>query len=154
MKIKTIWLKYKLLFIFGFITLLGLFFHFFKFQKAWNVFGAIDTATAVALATLAFLGYYEYTKLEDEIKIYFLIKETNEKVDTGISILRKYCTRSEVWGLLGMLQKDTKGRFDIKANKDKSLLKAFHQIQKGDLDELEIPLSSKELEQFEINAQV
>jgi len=153
MKIKTIVLKYKLLIVFIAVTVTGLAFYFLGAKKAWDIFGAVDTASAVALAILAFWGYLEYIKLEDEIKIYFLTQKDKKRIDTGISILRKYCTRSEVLGLLGMLQKDTKGRFNIRAIKDTSLLELFQKIQKGDLDYLEIPLSAEELEQFEINHQ-
>jgi hypothetical protein len=112
----------------------------------WEVYGTLDTASAVALATLAFLGYMEYTRLEDKIKVCFDVD--GEKIDTGLSLLRKNCTRSEIFGLLGMIQKDTKKRFEVAFMKDLSLLDSLQKIQKGKDNSFIIPLSKKELAQF------
>jgi len=114
----------------------------------WKMFGVLDTASAVALATLAFFGYLEYTKQEDKIKIYFEVD--TEKVDTGLSILRKNFTRSEVLGILGMIQKDAKNRFDIGYTRKASMLDTLHKIQKGDQDSFVIPVTVSEIKQFDI----
>jgi len=138
--------RYLPLIIFVGITLMGLLISYY-FEGVWKFWANLDSAFAVALGVLAFMGYLEYIKSEDEIKIYF---ETNgRKIDTGLSILRKDCTRREVLGILGMIQKDPKERFNIKYMKNKELLKRLHAIQKGNGLELIIPLSEDELGQFE-----
>ncbi len=138
--------RYLPLIIFVGITLIGLLISYY-FESVWEFWANLDSAFAVALGVLAFMGYLEYIKSEDEIKIYF---ETNgRKIDTGLSILRKDCTRREVLGILGMIQKDPKERFNIKYMKNKELLKRLHAIQKGNGLELIIPLSEDELGQFE-----
>jgi len=57
----------------------------------WKIYGTLDTASAVALAALAFLGYMEYTRLEDKIEILFDIE--GRHIPTGLSLLRKDCTK-------------------------------------------------------------
>ncbi len=114
----------------------------------WDFYGALDTASAVALALLAFFGYVEYMKSEDKIGIYFDLD--GREIDTGLSLLRRNCTRSEVFGVLGMIQKDPAKRYKLEATKDISLLDKLQQIQKGDLDRFVIPVNEEELQQFEV----
>ena len=52
-----------------------------------------------------------------------------------------------------MIQKDTKGRFEVAYMKDLSLLDLLQKIQKGEEDKLIIPISQKELTQFDIPGQ-
>ena len=112
----------------------------------WELYGTFDTASAVALATLAFLGYMDYIRMEDKVKIYFDVN--GERIDTGLSLLRKDCTRSEIFGLLGMIQKDTQKRFEVAFMKDLTLLDLLQKIQKGKEENFVIPLSKEELTQF------
>jgi ABC-type uncharacterized transport system involved in gliding motility auxiliary subunit len=142
--------KNKLLVIFVLITLAGLALYYSRQEVLWNLFSALDTASAVSLSVLAFFGYLEYSKSEDQIKIYLKV-EDEEPLDTQLSVLRKNCTRSEVFGILGMIQKDSKKRYDIKYMKDISLLHTLQEIQKGDRDEFIIPLTQGEVEQFDVN---
>ena len=117
----------------------------------WNLYGVLDTSSAVAVAFLAFFGYINYIKLEDKIKIYFLIKETNKKIDLNISILRKNFTRSELMGILGMIRKDSTQPFDISYLKQTSILDKIHNIQKGNSKEFIILVTQNELENFNLN---
>jgi len=117
----------------------------------WNIYGAVDTSSAVAVAFLAFFGYVNYIKLEDKIKILFKSKETNEVVDLNLSILRKNFTRSEIVGILGMIQKNNKERFEIKYLKQREILDKIHKIQKGNNKEFIIEVTQNELKQFILN---
>ncbi|KIM03551.1 MAG: hypothetical protein KU29_11590 [Sulfurovum sp. FS06-10] len=115
----------------------------------WKLWGSVDVALAVALGVMAFLGYQEYIKSEDEVKIYFWI-DGIEKKDTGLSLLRKDCTRGEILGVLGMIQKDSVGRYDIGYMKNKDFLHALHHTQKSNIKEFVIVVSAVEFKQFEI----
>jgi hypothetical protein len=115
-------------------------------QTLWNWFGAIDTSSAVALAFLAAWGYLEYAKSEQVIKITFNVD--GDIYDTGLSLLRKNFTRSELLGVLGMIQKAQKEKFELNVFKDKSILKKLQDIQTGKGKEFIIDMSKEEAEQF------
>lgn len=137
--------RYKPLFIYVPITLFTWALSFILEENEWKYIASLDTSTAIALAILAFLGYLEYVRLEDTIEIYFKVCE--EEIETGLTVLRKNCTRSEVLGILGMMQTKN-GRYEIAYLKDKNLLTNLNNIQKNRDTRLIIPLSKKELEQF------
>lgn len=137
--------RYKPLFIYVPITLFTWMLSFILEENKWKYIASLDTSTAIALAILAFLGYLEYVRLEDTIEIYFKVCE--EEIETGLTVLRKNCTRSEVLGILGMMQTKN-GRYEIAYLKDKNLLTNLNNIQKNRDIRLIIPLSKKELEQF------
>lgn len=116
-------------------------------QKIWDFFDALSSATAVALAVLAVMGYMMYKHSDDEIKIYFKEEEEEKEIDTGISLLRKHCTRSEVMGLLGMVS--SVDRYNIKDLKDDlDILQQFNSIQSAQKNELTIKVTKEELKQF------
>jgi flagellar motor component MotA len=141
----------RILVIFGLIVVFGILIRYILGEDSflWALYEVLDTASAVALAVLAFFGYMEYSKSEDKIKIYFKV-DNQKQIDTNLSILRKNFSRSEVFGLLGMIQTNAKDRFDIAYSRDKSMLDALHAVQKGDEDSFVIPVSSDELMQFDI----
>jgi flagellar motor component MotA len=141
----------RILVVFGLIVVFGILIRYILGGDSflWALYEVLDTASAVALAALAFFGYMEYSKSEDKIKIYFKV-DNQKQIDTNLSILRKNFSRSEVFGLLGMIQKDAKGRFDIAYSRDKSMLDALHAVQKGDKDSFVIPINSNEFEQFDV----
>ena len=116
------------------------------FPAVWEWFGILDTASAVALAILAFFGYLEFVRSEDAIRIFFDIE--NRAIDTKLSILRKNFTRGELLGVLGMIQKNSKDRFEIQSLKELSLLEKLQQIQKSAEKEFHIKVTEKELDQF------
>ena len=117
-------------------------------SKIWDFWGILDTSSAVALALLAFLAYKDMLKEEDTIPLYFNVN--GKRIDTKLSLLRKNCTRGEVVGILGMIQKDTKKRFSFSTKELPLFLKQLQDIQKGKKDEITITMSQKEFEQFEI----
>ncbi len=116
------------------------------FPKLWDIYGVLDVASAVALSVLAFLGYMEFIRSEDEIEIVFNIE--GEHKSTGLSVLRKDCTRSEIMGILGMIQKNPKEKFSISYMKEPKMLKDLYAIQKGSAKRLVIPLTKEEAKQF------
>ncbi len=142
----------KSLAIYVLIIIIGLLVFYFtgtdNKDNLWNWFGAFDTSSAVAVAILAMFVYYEYIKQEESIKIYFL--ENGKKIDTGLSLLRKEFSRSEILGLLGMIQKDPEKRFNLSYFQNPDILKDIQKIQKGDGDEFTITLKKDELKYFDI----
>jgi len=112
----------------------------------WHLYEILDTASAVALAILAFLGYMEFVRSEESIKIYFDIDD--RVIDTKLSLLRKNFTRGELLGVLGMIQKNSKNRFEIQSLKELSLLERLQQIQKSSEKEFHIRVTKEELDQF------
>jgi len=116
------------------------------FPAVWQWFGILDTASAVALAILAFFGYLEFVRSEDAIKIFF--DTDGEVVDTKLSILRKNFTRGELMGVLGMIQKDSKKRFEIQSLKEISILQRLQQIQTSKDQSFHLKVTDEELAQF------
>ena len=118
------------------------------FPNLWHWFSILDTASAVALAILAFFGYLEFVRSEDAIKIFF--DTDGEIIDTKLSILRKNFTRGELMGVLGMIQKDSKKRFEIQSLKEIAILDKIQHIQKTKDKEFHIKVTDEELSKFHI----
>lgn len=118
-------------------------------EHIWDYWGVVDTSSAVALALLAVAAYWEYIKGEDKIKIYFLVD--NKKIDTKLSLLRKDFSRSELMGVLGMIQKDQDKRFKISYFQNPAILEEIQKIQKGNGEEFSIKLSKDEFDKFKLN---
>jgi hypothetical protein len=159
------WNKYKNLVIFAIITFSIMSIAFYiglnKISgiesRMWGFMLALDTATAIALAVLAFSAYIEYAKGEDEIALKFEILDERENViDTkylksngeNLVILRKNATRAEVLGIMGMIQKSSTGRYEIDNRIQKRFLDKINEIQKGKGDELLIPIIKKDYDKF------
>ncbi|SMC09203.1 hypothetical protein [Nitratiruptor tergarcus] len=114
----------------------------------WEIYGILDTASAVALAILAGWGFIEFIRNEQPVEIIFEID--GKRVDTGLSLLRKNFTRSELMGILGMIQKDQDTRYKLSFFQDKNMLKTLQETQTGKNKEFVIKMSKKEAEQFKI----
>ena len=119
-------------------------------KHIWDYWGVIDTSSAVALALLAVLAYWEYLKGEDKIKIYFLVD--GKKIDTKLSLLRKDFSRSELMGILGMIQIEQDKRFKIGYFQNPAILEEIQKIQKGKGEEFIIELKQEEFEKFNLSA--
>jgi len=113
----------------------------------WGIILSIDTATAVALAFLAYFGYKDYAKGEDEIQIVLDVDGKEYRVDE-LKLLRKFFTRAEILGVLGMIQNDSTGRFDFKYLSDFEFLDQINDIQKGKKDKMIIKLNKDEFNKF------
>lgn len=147
---KKIFRKYLVLIIFVGLTIVGVFINFEEGDnsKIWHLWATVDVSLAVSLGVMALLAYWEFITSEDEVEIYFQAKE--KKIDTGLSLLRKNCSRSEIMGILGMIRINDRENYTIAYFKDKKILKDLHHIQKGKDIEFIIPISGDELEQFNL----
>jgi len=144
------WERYRVLIIFVSLTVVGGVTHVFSTTNgAWlKLWGALDVSFAVSMGIIAFMAYLEFIRAEDEIKIYF---EVDKKLhDTGLSLLRKDCTRSEINGILTMPLRDGVRFHELKYMKNRELLQELQAIQKGKKDRLVMPMSAVEFEQFHI----
>ena len=148
--------KYKNLFWFLLITVVIMWFaEKFVISKntqdyseyIWNFLSSLDTATAIALSVLAFLTYLDYAKGEDEIQIVLDVDGKEYRVDE-LKLLRKFFTRAEILGVLGMIQNDSTGRFDFKYLSDFEFLDQINDIQKGKNDKMIIKLNRDEFNKF------
>ena len=142
--------RYKVLALFVGFTVVGLLSHLiFANDSSWlKLWGALDVSFAVAMGVIAFMAYLEFIKAEDEVKIYFEVE--GELKDTGLSLLRRDCTRSEINGILTMPLKEEHHFHKLKYMKNRELLQELHAIQKGKKDRLVMPMSAVEFEQFDI----
>ena len=146
--------KWSVLILFVFLTLLGLAIRYFfpgEDESVWNFWANLDVSFAVALGVLAFVAYREMVNDEDEVRLYFKLPD-GTIYDTGLCLLRKDCTRSEVIGVLGMMQRRTSERFHYASEHLHDLLEELNSVQKGRRTELYIPIDEEEFEQFERSA--
>jgi len=140
--------KYKILIAYISLIVIGIIGRYFSGENGnfWNVWSAIDTASAVALAVLAFFAYKQMIKDEDEITLYFKVDGILK--DTGLKLLRKDCTRSEIIGIIGMMQRKTDKRFHYDPKYLKILVKEINLVQTAHKNSIEVPISKEEFEQF------
>ena len=143
--------KYMVLIVFITISIIGLLIRYMAGEHSWlwNLWGSVDVAFAVSLGILAFMAYRQMIKSEDEISIYFNVDEKLKK--TGLSLLRKDCTRGEILGVLGMMQRTTKERFSFDPKELAPLLEEVREVQKGNKDKFVICVSRTEYEQFNLD---
>ena len=132
------------------ITIIGWILHIFFDDNAWGLklWTALDVSFAVSLGVIASMVYLEYIKAEDEIKIYFDVE--GDLKNTGLSLLRKDCTRSEIFGLLGMMQPENSKRFSVDTKELALILKEVQAVQKAQKNRFVIQMKVHEFEQFEI----
>ena len=112
----------------------------------WTLLSVLDTSSAVALAILATYAYYQMTKEDDEIELLFNVNGNLKS--SGLKLLRKNCTRGEIVGVLGMMQKDNAKRFTITPYELKRLLDEIKKVQKENKDTIIINMTQYEFEQF------
>ena len=142
--------RYLVLIVFIVLTLIGLGIRYLSDTNSflWELWGVIDTSFAVSLGVMAFLAYKEFIILEDEIKIYFNVN--GREIDTGLSLLRKDCSRGEILGILGMMQRKTNARFHLDAKRLPIMLKEIQDIQKGNLDKVLVDMTEDDFNQYDI----
>lgn len=103
----------------------------------------MDWATILfSFCAMFFAGrnWYLEKKQRKEIKI-IILKDNIEKV-LPIKILRKNLTRSELFGVLAVFEKDSK--FDIKFISTQKFFNSLEEIQKGNSDILKIIISPED----------
>ncbi len=114
----------------------------------WDLWNTVDISFAVALGILAFIAYRDIVREKDQIRLIFDVKEET-KIDTGLCLLRKDCTRSEVIGLIEMLKKsDAPLKYDVKHLH--TLLNELNRVQSGKAGKLYIPVHPEEMSQFDL----
>jgi predicted membrane channel-forming protein YqfA (hemolysin III family) len=146
--------KWRVLFLFVGLSVFGTFLRYvFSSEEGtlWQLWSSLDVSFAVALGVLAFIAYRDMVRDDDEIRLYFKLPD-GTTYDTGLCLLRKDCTRSEVIGVLGMMQRRTSERFHYASEHLHDLLEELNSVQKGRRTELYIPIDEEEFEQFERSA--
>lgn len=111
----------------------------------------LDKATIVitSITMLAVVyTWYNNRKQLDRIQIYFIDENHQKLLLENISIVRKHITRSEVLGILGVIQTNSKERYNIDYLSSTAFFDDLYAIQKGDLSELFINITTEELTQF------
>jgi len=111
----------------------------------------LDKATIVITSiTMLAVVYTWYTnrKQLDRIQLYFIDENHHEFLLENISIVRKHITRSEVLGILGVIQTNSKERYNIDYLSSKAFFDDLYAIQKGELNNLFISITAEELTQF------
>ncbi|MDQ1245543.1 MAG: hypothetical protein QG565_1884 [Campylobacterota bacterium] len=97
-------------------------------------------------------NWFKNRKSNDKIVIYFQTQTTTVLLE-NISIIRKHITRSEVLGILGVVQKNSKERYNIAYLSQTRFFDDLYEIQIGKSDKLVIEITDKELEQFDVSNQ-
>jgi len=112
----------------------------------------MDVMTIVfSFVTMIIVIYNLRNKLreKDLIEIY-LIDERNKSHKLNVEVQRKYITRSEVSGVLGIFQKDSSSRHNIDSMSTKTYFKQILNVQNHSSKSIKIDVTQKELEQFNI----
>jgi TM2 domain-containing membrane protein YozV len=120
-------------------------------SKYWEVYIVFGNSATFALSIFAFLGYIEYIRNEDKIDVKFNLTFVDDnkdnKIDTGVSVLRKNCTRAEIQGLLRILAAGK--MFNMKSVlKEKKILELVDKIQTGKDKEIVLDIEEDEIVQF------
>ena len=130
------------LLVFIIITTVGFISIIYMGDKFWlsKIYAALDVASAVALAVLAFMIYFKYGKQLQPIAI--IVEQNNEKSELPIKVLRKNFTRSELFGLLGALDKNS--NFKIHYTSSIEFFKDIEDIQEGKKDTLLLKMTESD----------
>ena len=143
--------RYGVLIVFAVLFVVGLLIRYLMGESStlWGIWSAIDVSFAVVLGILAYIAYQNIVRAEDQVRLVFNV-DNEKEVDTGLCLLRKNCTRSEVIGVISMMQKHTKElRYD--ASHLHNLLDEINQVQVGNKKRLRIIINKDEFAQFEIS---
>ena len=97
-------------------------------------------------------NWFKNIKSNDKIVIYFQTQTITVLLE-NISIIRKHITRSEVLGILGVVQKNSKERYNIAYLSQTRFFDDLYEIQIGKSDKLVIEITDEELEQFDVSNQ-
>ena len=147
--------QYKEVLIYFGITFIGLYLFYlslepkFELKKKtlWDIWGALDSSFAVAVGFLAIFVYKELAKEQDAIELKFKIGN-HKPISTGLTLLRKNFTRSELMGILGMIKKDQDQRYTLEFFQDIAVLKKIQDIQTGRDKVFIIEMNQNEAQQF------
>jgi hypothetical protein len=140
--------RYGVLILFVLLFVVGLFIRYGMGEESalWSIWSAIDVSFAVVLGILAYIAYSNIVRAEDQVRLVFNVANEKE-VDTGLCLLRKNCTRSEVIGVISMMQKKSP-TLQYDASHLHDLLEEINSVQVGSSRKLRIIISQEEFEQF------
>jgi hypothetical protein len=111
----------------------------------WKYIDAFATAFTLALV---FIEFYDRRRENDTVPIYFKIKSLNLRVLVDKNLLRKDIRRSEVQGVLRSNLNQDRNVYTISFLSSDEYLQSIGEIQKGQLNELNIELKDTELYDF------
>jgi len=140
--------RYGVLIVFAILFIVGLLIRYIMGESStlWGIWSAIDVSFAVVLGILAYIAYRNIVRAEDLVRLVFNVEDQQE-IDTGLCLLRKNCTRSEVIGVIDMMNRKTKD-LHYDASRLHDLLEEINQIQVGTRVKLRIIISKDEFAQF------
>ncbi|MFZ1389061.1 MAG: hypothetical protein WBP46_04580 [Thiolinea sp.] len=130
-----------------------------NFNALWDLLDKIGIAAGIiALMVSISIRMYLWRKEKQDnalIDIRLHCPEPKTTITLQGQIRRKNLTRAEVQGLLGILPMKEKGkRYELQALNQKAFFDALEEAQvNGDIHELVIKCSAKELEQFDLSTQ-
>jgi hypothetical protein len=142
--------RYGVLIVFAILFVVGLLIRYLMGESSmlWGIWSSIDVSFAVVLGILAYIAYRNIVRAEDQIRLVFNI-ENKKEVDTGLCLLRKNCTRSEVIGVISMMKYTNEHlKYDVDNLHD--LLEEINQVQTGTKGKLFIPINEDEFSQFDV----
>jgi len=142
--------RYGVLIVFAVLFVVGLLIRYLMGEGSmlWGIWSAIDVSFAVVLGILAYIAYSNIVRAEDQVRLVFNV-DNQKEVDTGLCLLRKNCTRSEVIGVLSMMQRNTK-ELQYNATHLHDLLQEINNVQVGSSRKLRIIINQNEFAQFEM----
>ncbi|MGD9596463.1 hypothetical protein [Wolinella succinogenes] len=110
---------------------------------------ALDKITIV-FAFVTMIGViYNHFRQNQKIQIYFLLGGKEIFLE-NLSIIRRHITRSEILGMLGVIQKNSKERYNIEYLSEAKFFEDLYELQKGGSKKLLIKVTADELEQFSV----
>ena len=121
------------------------FIHWFS-KETWTF---IDALITIITVIGVFYGLYKNYRQSQKVEIFFK-KKDGEVKRIPISLTRKNATRSEISGLLGMLQKDSKKRHNIDYMTREDYFNDLYKLQEAKISKLYIEVSDEELDQFKL----
>lgn len=104
----------------------------------------------VTMLTLGLVIYNWYTNYRQAKEINIVFQSEKSKIRQVSKITRRFISRAEINGLLGVLQKDSSHRFNIEYLSSKNYLDDISAVQNGKLNEIIIKVTDEELKQFNI----
>jgi len=125
------------------------------FGEIFNYIGQISNITGAVSGIAALLGVLRLLKaqarLDDRIAVVLKLEAEERSVALPLVMLRRDVSRAELLGRIGMLPMRQKGtRFSIRSMSTSAFMWAVNSVVEGTTDTLVIPVTSEELDQFEL----
>ena len=102
----------------------------------------IDALVTILTLLLVIYNWYQNYKQNQEIRIQIVLQHMNITKVLAIPLIRKNFTRSELFGILGAYDKDSK--FCIEHTSSIKFFEDIRNIQEGKLDEISIIIKKED----------